>query len=39
MDGGRIIEEGPARIVLDNPQAPRLKQFLESLSKRERRDG
>jgi polar amino acid transport system ATP-binding protein len=39
MDGGRIIEEGPARIVLDNPQAPRLRQFLASLSERERRNG
>jgi polar amino acid transport system ATP-binding protein len=39
MDGGRIIEQGPARVVLDNPQAPRLKQFLASLSERERRDG
>ena len=39
MDGGRIIEEGEAKTLLDNPQAPRLKQFLTSLSQRERRDG
>ena len=31
MDGGRIIEEGPAKTVLDGPQTPRLKQFLASL--------
>ncbi|WP_183864933.1 amino acid ABC transporter ATP-binding protein [Rhizobium sp. BK399] len=31
MDGGRIIEEGPAKTVLDDPQTPRLKQFLASL--------
>ncbi|KRB49199.1 ectoine/hydroxyectoine ABC transporter ATP-binding protein EhuA [Rhizobium sp. Root708] len=32
MDGGRIVEEGPARHVLDHPRAPRLRQFLSSLS-------
>jgi len=31
MDGGRIVEEGPARVVLDDPQTARLKQFLASL--------
>ncbi|MDR7145150.1 amino acid ABC transporter ATP-binding protein [Rhizobium sp. BE258] len=31
MDGGRIVEEGDAKAVLDNPQSPRLKQFLASL--------
>jgi polar amino acid transport system ATP-binding protein len=31
MDGGRIVEEGPAKAVLDRPQSPRLKQFLASL--------
>ena len=31
MDGGRIVEEGPAKAVLDRPQSPRLTQFLASL--------
>jgi len=31
MDGGQIVEEGPAKSVLDQPQSPRLKQFLASL--------
>ena len=39
MDGGRIVEEGPAKVVLDHPQAPRLKQFLMSLAQRECGDG
>jgi polar amino acid transport system ATP-binding protein len=39
MDGGRIVEEGTAQAVLDNPQAPRLQQFLASLAQRERGDG
>ena len=32
MDGGRIVEEGDAKAVLDNPRSPRLKQFLASLN-------
>jgi polar amino acid transport system ATP-binding protein len=39
MDGGRIVEQGPAKDLLDNPQSPRLKQFLASLSRGGRRDG
>lgn len=31
MDGGRIVEEGEAKAVLDNPHSPRLRQFLSSL--------
>ncbi|WFR97828.1 amino acid ABC transporter ATP-binding protein [Rhizobium tumorigenes] len=34
MDGGDIVEQGPARTVLDQPQSPRLKQFLGSLQGR-----
>ncbi|CAN7747682.1 amino acid ABC transporter ATP-binding protein [Rhizobium sp. LjRoot258] len=34
MDGGRIVEEGPARQILDRPREPRLRQFLSSLSTR-----
>lgn len=34
MDGGEIIEQGPARSVLDQPQSARLKQFLGSLQSR-----
>jgi polar amino acid transport system ATP-binding protein len=29
MDGGVIVEEGPARAVLDNPREPRLRRFLQ----------
>jgi len=32
MDGGRIIEQGDAKTVLDHPTSPRLKQFLASLT-------
>jgi polar amino acid transport system ATP-binding protein len=35
MDGGVIIEEGPARQLLDQPQHPRLKQFLSAMGLRE----
>jgi ABC-type polar amino acid transport system ATPase subunit len=28
---GRIIEDGPPRIVLDDPQMPRTKQFLSQI--------
>ena len=28
MDGGVIVEQGPARDVIENPQAERTKQFL-----------
>ena len=31
MDGGRIIEEGDAKTILDHPTSPRLRQFLASL--------
>jgi len=31
MDGGRIVEEGSAKEVLDNPRTSRLRQFLASL--------
>lgn len=31
MDGGRVVEEGGAKTVLDNPQSTRLRQFLASL--------
>ncbi|EJJ26211.1 amino acid ABC transporter ATP-binding protein [Rhizobium sp. CF142] len=39
LDLGRIVEEGPARRLLDHPQSPRLKQFLASLSQRGQCDG
>ncbi len=39
MDGGRIVEQGPARDLLDHPQSPRLRQFLASLSRKGRSDG
>jgi polar amino acid transport system ATP-binding protein len=39
MDGGHIVEQGPARSVLDQPQSPRLKQFLASLQGRGGGDG
>ncbi|MDQ0473038.1 amino acid ABC transporter ATP-binding protein [Labrys wisconsinensis] len=29
MDGGVIVEEGPARAVLDDPREPRLRRFLQ----------
>jgi ABC-type polar amino acid transport system ATPase subunit len=30
IDGGRIIEEGPARAVLRNPQNPRTREYVRS---------
>jgi polar amino acid transport system ATP-binding protein len=33
MDGGYIIEQGPAHEVVDNPQHPRLQAFLNKLEK------
>ena len=30
MDGGRIVEQGPAKELIDNPQHPRTQQFLAS---------
>ncbi|MGN0255211.1 MAG: amino acid ABC transporter ATP-binding protein [Chordicoccus sp.] len=33
MDGGRIIEQGPAREVIDNPKEERTKQFLSNYSR------
>ncbi|MBD9375483.1 amino acid ABC transporter ATP-binding protein [Rhizobium sp. ARZ01] len=32
MDGGTVVEEGPARELLDRPKEPRLQRFLSSLS-------
>ncbi|MDR6758700.1 polar amino acid transport system ATP-binding protein [Mycoplana sp. BE70] len=32
MDGGTVVEEGPARELLDRPKEPRLRRFLSSLS-------
>lgn len=31
MDDGRVVEEGPAREVIDNPQEPRTKSFLRAI--------
>jgi polar amino acid transport system ATP-binding protein len=39
MDGGQIVEQGPAKSVLDRPQSPRLRQFLASLQGRGGGDG
>jgi polar amino acid transport system ATP-binding protein len=39
MDGGRIVEQGPAKALLDNPQSTRLKRFLMSLSQRGQENG
>ncbi|MBB3659732.1 polar amino acid transport system ATP-binding protein [Rhizobium sp. BK650] len=39
IDGGRVVEHGPARDLLDHPQSPRLRQFLVNLSQGRRRDG
>ena len=33
MDGGRIIEQGPAKEVIDNPKEERTKQFLSNYSR------
>ncbi|MDO4619796.1 MAG: amino acid ABC transporter ATP-binding protein [Lachnospiraceae bacterium] len=33
MDGGRIVEQGDARQVIDSPQAERTRQFLANYSK------
>jgi polar amino acid transport system ATP-binding protein len=33
MDDGVILEQGPARDLIDNPKKERTKQFLSSLSK------
>ena len=30
MDGGKIVEQGPAKELIDNPQHPRTQQFLAS---------
>ena len=30
MDGGQVVEEGPARRLLGNPQSPRTQQFLRA---------
>ena len=31
LGGGKIIEDGPPRQVIDNPQAPRTQQFLKQM--------
>jgi ABC-type histidine transport system ATPase subunit len=28
MDGGRVVEDGPSREMLENPQSERLRRFL-----------
>ena len=33
MDGGVIVEQGPAREVIDHPQQERTRQFLARYSK------
>jgi polar amino acid transport system ATP-binding protein len=35
MDAGKVIEEGPARKVLDNPATPRMRAFLGSVVRSE----
>jgi ABC-type polar amino acid transport system ATPase subunit len=34
LDGGVIIEEGPAKDFFENPQMPRTKEFLQRLRSR-----
>jgi ABC-type polar amino acid transport system ATPase subunit len=34
MDGGRVVEEGPAHAVLDKPSTSRLKEFLGPITRR-----
>jgi polar amino acid transport system ATP-binding protein len=34
MDQGRIVEEGPPKILLHDPQSPRLRQFLDTWRER-----
>ncbi|HBH63882.1 MAG TPA: ectoine/hydroxyectoine ABC transporter ATP-binding protein EhuA, partial [Erwinia persicina] len=31
MDNGQVVESGDARTLLDNPQHPRLREFLASV--------
>ena len=31
LAGGKIVEDGPSRQVIDNPQAPRTQQFLKQM--------
>ena len=31
MDGGKIIEQGTPADIFDNPQSPRLKEFLSKV--------
>ena len=33
MDGGRIVEQGDPKQVIDNPQEERTKQFLSNYAK------
>ena len=35
MERGIILEEGPAREVIDNPQNERTRQFLDAIRNRE----
>jgi ABC-type polar amino acid transport system ATPase subunit len=34
MDHGRIVEQGPPRHVLSNPQQPRTREFLKHIQER-----
>jgi ABC-type polar amino acid transport system ATPase subunit len=34
MDGGKIVEQGPPREVLFNPQQPRTREFLKHIQER-----
>jgi polar amino acid transport system ATP-binding protein len=34
MDGGKIVEQGPPRDVLSNPQLPRTREFLKHIQER-----
>lgn len=35
MDEGKIVEQGPAREVIDNPKEPRIQRFLRRVEKEE----
>lgn len=34
LDGGRVVEEGPARQLIETPESPRLRDFVRNLSER-----
>jgi polar amino acid transport system permease protein len=38
MDDGKVIEEGPAAQVIDNPQQPRTRRFLRRVVQSEHLD-